>query len=73
MEGVTCAILKQSGKLPSLIEKFTILVMGVMRISAHSFTSDVGIGSRPQDLDCEYFKISSRLSLDTGVNEDSVF
>ena len=25
--------------------------MGVMRISAHSLTSDVGIGSRPQNLD----------------------
>ena len=46
--------------------------MGVMRISAHSLTSDVGIGSRPQDLDGEDFRILSRLSLDTGVKEDSV-
>ena len=35
--------------------------MGVMRISAHSLTSDVGIGSRPQDLDGEDFRILSRL------------
>ena len=47
--------------------------MGVMRISAHSLTSDIGIGSRPQDLDGEDFRIFSRLSLDTGVKEDSVF
>ena len=47
--------------------------MGVMRISAHSLTSDVGIGSRPQDLDGEDFRILSRLSSDTGVKEDSAF
>ena len=47
--------------------------MGVMRISAHSLTSDVGIGCRPQDLDGEDFRILSRLSSDTGVKEDSVF
>ena len=47
--------------------------MGVIRISAHSLTSDVGIGSRTQDLDGEDFRILSRLSLDTGVKEDSVF
>ena len=47
--------------------------MGVIRISAHSLTSDVGIGSRPQDLDGEDFRILSRLSSDTGVKEDSVF
>ena len=47
--------------------------MGVMRISAQSLTSDVGIGSRPQDLGGEDFRILSRLSSDTGVNEDSVF
>ena len=47
--------------------------MGVMRISAHSLTSDVGIGSRPQDLDGEDFRILSRLSSDTGVKEDSIF
>ena len=47
--------------------------MEVMRISAHSLTSDVGIGSRSQDLDGEDFRILSRLSSDTGVKEDSVF
>ena len=44
-----------------------------MRISAHSLTSDVRIGSRPQDLDGEDFRILSRLSSDTGVKEDSVY
>ena len=47
--------------------------MGVMRISAHSLTSDIVIGSRPQDLDGEDCRILSRLSSDTGVKEDSVF
>ena len=47
--------------------------MGVMRISAHSLTSDVGIVSRPQDLDGEDFRILSRSSSDTGVKEDRVF
>ena len=51
----------------------TILVMGVMRISAHSLTSDVGIGSRSHDLDGEDFRILSSSSLDTGVKEDRVF
>ena len=46
--------------------------MGVMRISAHSLTSDVGIGSRPQDLDGEDLRILSRLSSDTAVKYDSV-
>ena len=48
-------------------------MMGVMRISAHSLTSDVRIGSRPQDLDGEDFRILSILSSDTGVTGDSVF
>ena len=47
--------------------------MGVMRISAHSLTSDVGIGSRSQDLDGADFRILSRSSSDTGVKEDRVF
>ena len=50
-----------------------MLVMGVMIISAHSLTSDVGIGSRSQDLDGEDFGIFSRSSSDTGVKEDRVF
>ena len=45
---------------------------GVMRISAHSLTNDVGIGSRSQDLDGEDFRILSRSSSDTGVKEDRV-
>ena len=47
--------------------------MGVMRISAHSLTPDIGIGSRSQDLDGEDFRILSRSSSDTGVKEDRVF
>ena len=47
--------------------------MGVMRISAHSMTSDVGIGSRSQDLDGEDLRILSRSFSDTGVKEDGVF
>ena len=47
--------------------------MGVMRISAHSLTSDVGIGSRSQDLDGEDLIILSSSSSDTGVKEDRVF
>ena len=46
--------------------------MGVMRISAHSLTSDVGIGSS-HDLDGEDFRILSSSSSDTGVKEDRVF
>ena len=47
--------------------------MGVMRISAHSLTSDVDIESISQDLDGEYFRILSRSSSDTGVKEGRVF
>ena len=47
--------------------------MGVMRISAHSLTSDVGIGPRSHDLDGEDFRILSSSSSDTGVKEDRVF
>ena len=47
--------------------------MGVMKISAHSLTSDVGIGSRSHDLDGEDFRILSSSSSDTGVKEDRVF
>ena len=48
--------------------------MGVMRISAHSLTSDVGIGSRSHlDLDGGDFRILSSSSSDTGVKEDRVF
>ena len=44
-----------------------------MRILAHSLTSDIGIGSRSQDLDGEDFRILSRSSSDRGVKEDRVF
>ena len=47
--------------------------MGVMRISAHSLTSDVGIGSRPQDLDGEDFRILSSSSSDTGMKGQCIF
>ena len=47
--------------------------MGVMRISAHSLTNDVGIGSRSHDLDGEDFRILSSSSSDAGVKEDRVF
>ena len=47
--------------------------MGVMRISAHSLTSDVGIGSRSHDLDGDDFRILSSSSSDTGVKEESIF
>ena len=47
--------------------------MGVMRISAHSLTSDVGIGSRSHDLDGEDFRTLSSSSSDTGVKENRVF
>ena len=40
---MTYAVLKQLGILPSVIEQLTILVMGVMRISANSLISEVGI------------------------------
>ena len=48
--------------------------MGVMRISAHSLTSDVGIGSRSHDLDGEDFRTLSSSSSDTGVERgQSIF
>ena len=47
--------------------------MGVMRISAHFLTSDVGIGSRSHDLDGEDFRILSSSSSDTGVKEEFIF
>ena len=44
-----------------------------MIISAHSLISEVGIGSRSQDLDGEHFRIFSKSSSDTGVKKDKVF
>ena len=50
-----------------MIEQLTILVMGVMRISAHFLTSEVDKGSRSQDLDGEDFRILCTSSSDTLV------
>ena len=47
--------------------------MGVIRISAHFLSSDVGIRSRSHDLDGEDIKILSSSSSDTGVKENRVF
>ena len=47
--------------------------MGVMRISAHSLTSDLRIRSRSHDLDGADFRILSSSSSDTGVKEGRVF
>ena len=44
-----------------------------MRISTHSLTSDIGIGSRSHDVDGEDLRILSWLSSDTGVKQDRVF
>ena len=43
------AFLSTSGKWPPLREKFTILVMSLIRISIYSFTKKVGEGSNRQD------------------------
>ena len=45
-------------------------MMEIMRILAHTLTSEVGIGSRLQALDREDFRILRRSSWDTGVKED---
>ena len=47
--------------------------MGVMRILVHSLTSDIRTRSRSKDLDGGDFRILSRSSANTGVNEDRVF
>ena len=69
-KGVTCAILKELGKLPSLSDYFMILVIGVIRMSVHSLTSEVGIGSKSHDLVGEDFRILRMSSSDTGSKED---
>ena len=48
-KGVTCAVLKQEGKLPSYKEYFTILVIG-FKSTPQSRTKGVGIGSKSHDL-----------------------
>ena len=64
--GVTCAVLKQFGKFSSLSKQFMILVIGVTRMSAHSLTNEVGIGSRSHDLVGEYFTILRMSPSDPG-------
>ncbi len=39
-----------SGKIPSERDKLIMFVMGVMSMSMHSFTKEVGQGSSSQDL-----------------------
>ena len=47
-----------------------ILVIGVIRMSVHSLTSEVGIGSKSHDLVGEDFRILRMSSSDTGSKED---
>ena len=47
-----------------------ILVIGVIRMSAHSLTREVGIGSKSHDLIGEDFRILRMSSSDTGSKED---
>ena len=46
-----------------------ILIIGVVRISAHSLTSEVGIGSKSHDLVGEDFSILRMSSSDTDSKE----
>ena len=47
-----------------------ILLIGVIRMSAHSLTSEVGIGSKSHDLVGGDFRILRMSSSDTGSKED---
>ena len=47
-----------------------ILIIWVIRMSAQSLTSEVGIGSRSHDLVGDDFRIWRLLSSDTGSKED---
>ena len=47
-----------------------ILVIGVIRMSVHSLTSEVGIGSKSHDLVGEDFRILRMSSSDTGSKDD---
>ena len=42
------AVLKESGKVPSVMERFIIVVIGIRRESMQDFSSLVGIRSRGQ-------------------------
>jgi len=48
--GVTWAVLKVDGKMPSASDRLIRRVMGVSKTSMHDFSSWVGMGSRSQDL-----------------------
>ena len=47
-----------------------IMVIGVIRISAHSLTSEIGIGSKSHHLVGEDVRILRMSSSDTGSKED---
>ena len=47
-----------------------ILVIGMIRMSAHSLTSEVGIRPKSHDLVGEDFRILRMSSSDTGLKED---
>ena len=47
-----------------------MFVIGLTRMSAHSLTSEVGIGSRSNDLVGEDFRMLRMTSSDTGSKED---
>ena len=49
-----------------------ILVIGVVRMTVHSLTSEVGTGSKLYDLVGEDFRILRMLSSDTGSKEDKI-
>ena len=49
---------------------YVILVIGVIRMTAHSWTSEVGIGSKSHDLVGEDFRILRMSPSDTGSKED---
>ena len=49
-KGETWADLKCEGKKPSVSDKLTIDVIGVIKMSMQSFTRLVGIGSKSEDL-----------------------
>ena len=66
---MTYAVLK-FGKLPSLSEKLIILEIGVIRMSTHSLTNEVGIRSRSHDLVGEEFRILRMLPSDAGPKDD---
>ena len=47
-----------------------ILVIGVIRMPAHSLTSKVGIGSKSHDLVAEDFRILKMSSSDIGAKKE---